>query len=310
MSKNKEQQHALQNSETHKIGIHSAVVKSFDLIKKSKDLDFDTKREIIYSLYCFRCLFDNELTQNPPAILAEFDLAKGQVMPKKLDLYKLVLQVVSLKSASTKLKALWYASFAYVLALDSPHCDNTYAKLQKILTADTVLYTLLYSPHSIYIKDSTEELEALGEVSHPVIDWYSHYINYKHKRDETGRTREEVRFLDWLKEGRCQEVFAGTEKLLNTLFDDDGILICNIAARVSLEGIENESERLEFLKQTLSLIESAIERGSYKKIFLHYYAAIIHIALKNSDGAKANLAACLELNPNFAPAKNMLRLVK
>ena len=297
-------------SETHKIGVHSAVIKSFDLVKKATELSADKKRAIIYSLYCFRCLFDDELIKAVPSILAEFNLVKGIAMPEKLDLYDLVFAIVNLKGISVELKALWYAVFPYVMALDSPHDSSIYAKLLKLLTAPAVLKAVLYSEHSIYIKDSVEELEALGEIPSHIIDWYSHYIDFKHSRDDNGKTNEEIRFLDWLKDGRCKEVYVGTEKLLDTLFDDDGILICNIAARVSLDGIENENDRLIHLKQTLSLIESALERGSYKKIYLHYYAAIIHIALKNSDGAKANLAACLELNPNFPPAKNMLPLVK
>jgi len=297
-------------TETRKIGVHGAVELSFKLVEKNATLSEIKKRQLVYSLYCFRCLFDDELIKNPPAVLKAFNLVKGVNMPLKLDLYNLVYAVVSLKGASDILKAHWYASFAYCLLLEPPHESDVYVKVQKILTTDKVFKAVLYSDFSLYIRDSVEELEARDDMPHILINWYTPYIEYKHYRDSDDKTREEIKFLEWLKQGKFKQVYLGTEKLLDSLIDDDGILICNIASRVSLDGVLEEADRMALLNQTLALIESALERGSPKGMFLHYYAAIIHIAFKNNEAAKANLAACLELNPNFVLAQNMMKLIK
>ena len=305
--KNQNSNTSLQESQAQQVGIDECIRLSLTLIDADKKLTLDKKRSIIYSLFCFRCVFDDHLIQNPSPLFTQYNLVKGAVMPEKMDLYPLVHAIVSLPTCDNHLKALWYISFTYVLLLHAPHEENLYDDIYDLLCCPSVWDSVLATPYSIHLRDSVEELAAEADMPPRIIDWYSPYIAYKHQRDENGATREERKFLDWLAKGKFNDVFVGTEKLLDVLPDEDGILICNIAARISLENVVEQSAKLALLKETLALIESALERGSNKKLFLHYYAALAHIALQNNDAATANFSACLEIKPDFTPALNMLK---
>jgi len=295
-------------SEIEKVGIDEAVRLAFKAVDRAK-IPAEKKRQILYSLYTLRRVFDNAEPAYVRPLLEKHRLVKGGSFPEKLDLYPLVFEAVSLNAADTPLLAAWYVTFPYVMLLGAPHDADIYAALQDVLCTEEVFEAVLDSPYGVYVRDSIEELEMQADIPAQLTEWYAPYIAYKNERDDEGKSREEKRFLKWLGEGRFGEVYAGTEKLLDTFPDDDGILLCNVAARISLENVFEESARHALLKETLSLIESALERGSERKIYFYYYAALAHLGLQNKDAAEANFAACLEIKPDFEPAKAMMRIM-
>ena len=356
-------------TEAEKVGIAKAVLLTFDAIDRS-DLDDEKKRNLLFSVYSFRCLFDNkEMSYIHPVLkkyrctfscklnahpfykenLSEFKkieqekttvipygglyvrdgddyavrfdagspvwqalkdcgkLAENEkTVPEKFDLYEMVLEIIRLNTADNVLKALWYLCFPYVMMLGAPHNAEIFEALHNLLVQSEIFLTVLDNPHSVYVRDSAAELMATDEIPSPVVEWYLPYISFKNEKDKNGVSREEKRFQRWLAAGRFAEVYTGTEKLLDTFPDDDGILLCNLAARVSLDSAVEEGARRALLIETLALINSALERGSEKKVFLLYYAGLAHLGLKNTDAALDNFRLCEDFNPDFKPAKIML----
>ena len=360
-------------SDTERVGIADAVLTAYDAIDRS-DLPDEKKRNLLFSVYSFRCLFDNKemtyihpilkkyactfscaLKKHPlyPKHRAEFEQVafdkttaipygglyvkdgadyvvrfdagspvwqelkrSGKLsgidttIPEKFDLYQMTYEIISLNTADTGLKALWYLTFPYAMLLGAPHNPDLYEILFETLARREIFRAVIESPHSIYVRDSENELRAEEGIPAPAVAWYLPYLAYKNEKDEAGASREEKRFQAWLGAGKFYEVYAGTEKLLDTFPFDDGLLICNIASRISLHpAATDDTVRQNLLKETLALIESALQRGSEKKLFLLYYAGLAHLGLHNKEAALYNFIACTELNPNFQPAKVMIKAI-
>jgi len=307
-----EQNQSQISSAAERVGIAQAALSAYEAIDQS-DLPSEKKRELLRAVFSFRRAFDDNETPDSYPVLGRYGIKAG----KQSDHFSglagsfaaVVYEITGLATADTQLKALWYLAFPYAVLLGAGIGAEVYADLRLELTDATVFQAVLDSPYSIYVRDSEEEMRA-ADIPSPVIEWYLPYLFFKNQKDARGVSREEKRFQQWLNAGRFAEVFTGTEKLLDSFPDDDGILICNIAARITLHSVAEESERHALLKETLSLIESALERGSDKKLFLLYYAGLTHLGLGSRDAALCNFIACTELNPNFNPALTMIRAME
>jgi len=305
MEKNAEQNNLI--SQSTAVGIDETVSLSFVAIDTSKELSLPQKRTLIYSLLSFNCVFNADIIKDYTPLLKKYNLTKGAVMPVKEELYSMVLSIINLSTSDTYLKALWYITFSYLLLLNPPHNLTAFNKIKKTLITKIILKEVLNSKYSVLIKDTIEELESDTEIPPSVIEWLTHYITFKQSKNAKGATKEEERFLLWLQSGRFKEVFFGTEKYLDSYPDDSGVVVCNIAARISLdESIVPVLEREEFLKSTLTLIHTALESNNNKKVYLNYYAGLTNLALSNKDIAIEYFNRCLELKKDFEPAKKML----
>ncbi len=354
-------------------GINYTVQLSYAAIDKS-GIAFGHKRDILFAVYSFRCLFDNEemlkvdptlkkyectfeteVTAHPDYIThkAEFEkiiaekgayaphggillydksgkptlrfdagsevwqklVALGKItgqaaeVPIKPTLYRTALDVVSLKGASDELKAMWYLVFPYVMLIGAPHEAEIYYKLKEKLCTDKVFDAVLSGRYGMGVADSVQELWA-AELPNTVIDWFMPYIEYKNEKNEKGVSRDVQRYQKWLAAGRFSEVFAGTEKLLDTFPDDDTLLLTNIAARISLDTVKNNDERTKLLENTIEIIESVLSEPNEKKAFFLYYHALALVGLKRLDEALDKLDETLDFNPNFESALLMKRAIK
>ncbi len=354
-------------------GINYTVQLSYAAIDGS-GLSYKHKREILFAVYSFRCLFDNEemlkidptlkkygctfeaeVTAHPDygthkaefeSIIAakgayaphggillygkdgrptlRFDagsevwgklVANGKItgdnasVPIKPSLYRAALDVVSLKGASDELKAMWYLIFPYVMLIGAPHESEIYYKLKEKLCTDKVFDAVLSSRYGVGVADSVKELWA-AEMPNTVIDWLAPYIEYKNEKNEKGVSRDVARYQKWLAAGRFAEVFAGTEKLLDTFPDDNTLLLTNIAARISLDTVKNNDEREKLLENTIEMIESVLSEPNEKKAFFLYYHALALVGLKRLDEALDKLDETLDFCPNFESALLMKRAIK
>lgn len=353
-------------------GINYAVKLSYSAIDKS-GIKNEHKRDILFAVYSFRCLFDNEemLQINPilkkyectfetelsahpcyekhgdefAKILREkkpyaphggiivygdgapklrFDAGSeiweklvssgritgiGATVPQKPSLYRAVLDVVSLKTATDELKAMWFLVFPYIMLIDAPHETEVYYKLKEKILTEKVFDAVLNSRYGMGVADSVQELWA-AEMPNTVVDWFTPYIEYKNEKNEKGVSRDVERYQKWLAAGRFSEVFAGTEKLLDTFPDDDTLLLTNIAARISLDTVESVEEREKLLNDTIEIIEGVLSEPNEKKAFFLYYHALALVGLKRLDEALDKLDETLDFNPRFESALLMKRAIK
>ncbi|MCL2374934.1 MAG: hypothetical protein FWC82_00185 [Firmicutes bacterium] len=292
-------------SDAQRVGISYATEVAYKAIDKA-DIPKEIKSALLFAHYSFLCIYDEGEKEKEHKILAKYGILDTQ-WDKEMDLYEMVYCTTSLKKASYELKAAWYLAFPFVLLLRVPHSEDLYEMLCKNLIDEKIFSKAIDSEYSIFVRDSVEELLANDDIPKLVADWYAPYIIWKNGKTNSGIMREEERFSRWLSQGKFVEVFKGTEKLLDTFPDDDGILVCNIAARVSLQGVTGEENRIILLKETLALIESALERGSVKKAYLLYYAGLCHLGLQNMDRAKEYFECALEEKNDFDAVKVMLK---
>ena len=353
-------------------GINYAVKLSYSAIDKS-GIKSEHKRDLLFAVYSFRCLFDNEemlyinpilkkyectfetdVTDHPDfnehkdefaSLIREkkpyaphggiivygdgapklrFDAGSevweklvdaGRItgnaatVPQKPSLYRTVLDVVSLKTANDELKAMWYLVFPYIMLIDAPHETEVYYKLKEKIFTEKVFDAVLNSRYGVGVADSVQELWA-AEMPNTVVDWFLPYIEYKNEKNEKGVSRDVERYQKWLAAGRFSEVFAGTEKLLDTFPDDDTLLLTNIASRISLDTVKNEDEREKLLENTIEIIEGVLSEPNEKKAFFLYYHALALIGLKRLDEALDKLDETLDFNPHFESALLMKRAIK
>jgi len=286
-------------------GFNLTVTKSIELVATSNELAYSDKRNLIHSLYALFSVYDNGLMEKWRVFLE----ADKNTSPEKLDPYFVINRVINLENTTAELKALWYLFFPLIIYLDCPFDEEIYDELVLSLQNDEVLDIVLYSNYSILIKDTVEELEQTLDTPGMVVEWYTPFIIYKSQTDNKGETREVIKLKKWLAEGKFSDVFYYTQKLLNSFPEDDNLILLNIAARIPLSETETEEQKIKTLKQILTIIDEALKLKSDKKIFFHYYAALVHIALKNPNAAKSNLIACLQLDKTFTQAEQMLTIL-
>ena len=110
-----------------------------------------------------------------------------------------------------------------------------------------------------------------------------------------------------LHQGKFSTVLASSEQILNSYPHSEGVLVCNLAARSSLEGIVDKSERMEFLKQSIKFVDAALIWAKEKRHLMYYYKGLWHLVIGEKDTAKQSFKAAIHHNPNFDIAEKMLK---
>ncbi len=304
--------------ECEKTGFNFAVKLSYSLTDKS-NLPQNLKRDMIFSLHCFRSVFGDTGEVYPNPVLKKYALEaiieKGSIpadmldAPQKLTLYETVYNIVSMNTATDELRAAWFLIFPYVIALDAPHEQELYYKIRELIFTEAVFEKVLESRYSIYTADSVQELWAL-DMPNLIVDWMLPYIEYKNEKNAKGVSRDVERYQKWLASGRFADVFEGTEKLLDTFPDDETLLLVNIASRISLDKSVHKDDHQKLLQETVNLIDSVLERPTQKKAFFLYYCGLAYLGLKRVDEALDKFNECLDVCPNFESAHMMIRAIK
>ena len=281
-------------------GIDYTIKLSYGAIDKSDRKD---KRDLIYSLLCFGCMFDASFATSPDPIVKKYDCLAAPE-PKKSDLYELAHILVTLPNATLELKKSWYMTFAYVLLSEAPHNPELYDELCAILHTEEVFAEVLSSRYSVYIPPIAEELAAQGAPS-ILLDWYRPYLEYCTEKDENGVTRETRECKRLLALGNFGESLMRSERLIAAFPDDLNVAISNIAARVSLSGAANAESRVALLKETLSLIDEYLPYADTQ--YFRYYRGLALLGLLDTVGARREFEECLQNDPHFELAALMLK---
>ena len=283
-----------------RLGIDYAIKLSYAAIDKS---NLPNKRDLLYSLMCFGCMFDERFATDPDPIVKKYGCL-SYPEPKKADLYHLAYTLVTLDNADCELKKTWYMTFAYVILSEAPHHCDIYSELKSLLGTNEIFEEVLSSKYSVFIPVTEEEILAQG---YPALlaDWYSPYLEYCSEPDENGVTRETNECKRLLAAGNFDEALYRSERLLAAFPDDRQIAITNVAARVSLSGATDEKSRNAILKETLAVIDEYIEDATNQ--YFRYYRALTLLGLSDVDGARREFEHCLEDDPTFELASFMLK---
>ncbi len=292
-----------ESSAVERVGIDYALKLSFTATDKS---DAGNKRDILYSLVCFGCMFDEKYAADPDPIVRKYDCLHLPE-PRKLDLYDLAYTMATLGVApdmQKELYASWYMLFAYVLLSEAPYNEQAYEKMTERLHTQEVFSAVLSSRYSVYIPATREELTAQGAPA-PLLDWYAPYLAYCTERDEKGIMRETAECRRLLGLGRFDEALIRGERLLAAYPDDTDTAVSVVAARVSLSSATDAKSRAILLRDTLSLIDDYIDMAEGQ--YFRYYRGLALLGLMDTEGARREFQTCLKEDPRFELAALMLK---
>ena len=284
-------------------GIDYAIKLSYSAVNASDRAD---KRDLLYSLACFGCSFDDCFATDPDPILLKYDCLKYPE-PKKFDLYELARVMVTLSNATLELKQNWFILFGYVLLCDAPHDVDTYEFLCATLHTEEIFAEVLRSKYSVYVLPTVEELEAQGFPS-LLVRWYAPYLSYCSERVEHGITRETAECRRLMQFGDYETALIRCERLLAAFSDDIQIVLTDIAARTSLSSTCDRESRETILRETLEIIDQYLDlTEGNPKLYLRYYRGLSLLGLMDPVGARAEFSSCLEDDPSFELSKLMLK---
>lgn len=325
-------------------GLSKLIRKSYVAVDQS-NLTQNEKRNLLFSLYSFRCLFDNKELYRLSKILLDYGCsfvcskayknekgvyeikdAKGKIhykfdagspvfirllkekklkkfasIPQKLTLFEMVYTCITLNSATTSLRAMWYAYFPYVF-LVAPTEHDLYDKIKEILCVDKVFARVLDSEEgdNIYVDE-----EDIREDNPLLKDWYSPFIAYRREKPD-GTARYNERLLAIMKKGDFRKVMELSDLFLSAYPDDEDLLINNITARLALCASAEGKERENLLKFNLSLINDALASTVDNQASLLYFSGMTKLGLKDVDGAEKDFEATLKADPTYEKALKML----
>ena len=284
-------------------GIDYAIKLSYSAVNAS---DRNDKRDLLYSLACFGCSFDDCFATDPDPILLKYDCLKYPE-PKKFDLYELARIMVTLSSATLELKQNWFTLFGYVLLCDAPHDVDIYEFLCDTLHTEEVFAEVLRSKYSVYVLPTVEELEAQGFPS-LLVRWYAPYLSYCAETVEHGITRETAECRRLMQLGDYETALIRCERLLAAFSDDIQIVLTDIAVRTSLSSTTDRESRETILKETLEIIDQYIDSSEGNpRLYLRYYRGLTLLGLMDPVGARSEFNTCLNDDPSFELAKLMLK---
>ena len=284
-------------------GIDYAIKLSYSAVNLS---DREDKRDLLYSLACFGCSFDDCFATDPDPILLKYDCLKYPE-PKKFDLYELARVMVTLNNATLELKQNWFTLFGYVLLCDAPHNVETYEFLCNTLHTEEIFAEVLRSKYSVYVLPTVEELEAQGFPS-LLVRWYAPYLSYCAERNDQGITRETAECRRLMQLGDFETALIRCERLLAAFAEDIQIVLTDVAVRTSLSGATDRKARETLLKETLEIIDQYLDLcDGNPRLYLRYYRGLTLLGLMDTVGARAEFEACLEDNPAFELSKLMIK---
>lgn len=328
-------------------GLDYLTLLSYGRVDKS-ELPYEKKRDILYSMYCFRCVFDNEELKRVSNTLTKYGISfvsakkpqgegvveitdkdrlvykydvgspayalavkngnitgSNAIMPQKLTLFELPLEIIATDDKNDELKAMWLIYFPYVILMGAPIEYDLFDKLKETVNNPGVFSAALQSKYSETIYCTREEMS--GE--HPLIaDWYGPFIDWKNEKTEKGVSRITAFIQKKLALGDYDYVMRMSERLLDCFPDDRELLLLNIAGRMSACASVDFETRVKLLAENFRIINDALTLGKGEKyVYLLYYRGMTRLGMQDFDNARSDFNSCLEIDEHFEPAIMMLK---
>ena len=327
-------------------GLDYCVKLTYSTTEKS-DLDYQKKRDILYSAYCFRCVFDNaELKRASNALIkhgisfvsASTPTGEGFVTIDADGKTAYKFDVGSPAYASAVREGRIAGDNAimpqkltlFELALEAVSLSNATDELKAMWFIYFPYVILIGAPVEYDLFDKLKSAVFTGEVfqkvleskysedifmckeelssEHPLIaEWYAPYIDWKNQLTEKGVTRHTEYVQKRLALGDYSYVLDTTERMLDCFPDDEEILLLNVAGRMSLCASVDFETRVKMLGENFKIVNEAIMNKAKKYVYFLYYRGLTRLGMQDPGNAEADFRSCVELDPKFEPALLMLK---
>lgn len=327
------------------LGLDELVKKTYiaiDLCSESADV----KRNILFSLYSFRCLFDNAPLYKPSKTLLKY--AVSFLTDSKYKNFEGVYEITD-KNGKTRykfdagsplyikfLKEGKFDKFAYL-----PQKYTLYELVYKIITLSTATHALkaswyCYVPF-IFLIGAPVEHDLLADIkrelfNEKVFNKVLHsedgdciyvdeesiayndpllrdwYVPYIQYRREkaNGTARYNERIEEIIKKGDFRKAMYLSKAYVCAYPEDEDLAILDITARLALCASAEGEERKQLLLENGQAIGDALSSTVNRRAELLYYSAMTKLALLDIDGAEKDLIDSLQADPNFEKSKKML----
>jgi hypothetical protein len=325
-------------------GLSKLIHKSYVAVDQS-NLALDEKRNLLFSLYSFRCLFDNKELYRVSKILLNYGCSFicSQAYKNEDGVYEIT------DSKGKKHYKFDAGSPVFIKLLREKKLNNFASIPQKLTLFEMVYscitlnsttnalkaswyayfpYVFLIAPieHDLYdkIKEilctnkifslvlNTEEgdniyvdEEDIREDNPFIKDWYTPFIAYRREKPN-GTARYNERLLNIMKTGDFRKVMELSDLYLGAYPDDEDLLINNITARLALCASAEGKEREDLLKLNLSVINDALSSSVNNQASFLYFSGMTKLGLKDVDGAEKDFEATLKADASYENALKML----
>lgn len=325
-------------------GLSKLIRKSYAAVDQS-NLDVNEKRNLLFSLYSFRCLFDNKEMYRLSKILLDYgcSFVCSQAYKNQKGVYeikdgkgktfykfdagspvfiKLLKEKKLRKFASIPQKLTLFEMVYACITL------NSATNALRALWYAYFPYVFLVAPieHDLY--DRIKEILCTDKIfglvlntqegdniyvdeedireDNPILkDWYAPFIAYRREKPD-GTARYNERLLTIMKLGDFRKVMELSDLFLAAYPDDEDLLINNVTARLALCASAKGKEREDLLKLNLSVINDALASSVNNQASFLYFSGMTKLGLKDVDGAEKDFEATLKADPSYDNALKML----
>lgn len=327
-------------------GLDYCVKLTYSATDKS-DLSVQEKRNILYSAYCFRCIFDNDelkrasnalikngvsfVYKDKPSGEGVVEIDAGDKTAYKIDVGSPAYAEAVKSGAITGEFAVMpekLTLFELVLAAVSLNTATAELKANWFINLPFLFY--LGAPVEFDLFEEIKKKVYSDEVfnlvleskysdniyycreemidEHPLVaDWYTPFIDWKNELTEKGVSRITEFVQKKLALGDYKYVMDTTERLLDCFPDDEEILLLNVAGRMSLCASVDFETRVKMLGENFKIVNEAIMNKAKKYVYFLYYRGLTRLGMQDPGNAEADFRSCVELDPKFEPAIMMLR---
>ena len=341
-----------ENPDKQEVSIYeglSKLVRCSYIAVDNSNLSLLEKRNLLFSLYSFRCLFDNKELYRVSKILVKYGCSficsasyrntKGVyevVDGKGIKHYKfdagspLFIKFLKEKklgkfSSIPQKLTLFEMVYACITLPTATHA-------LKALWYSYFPYVFLVAPTEHDLYDRIKEILCTEKVFQSVInseegdniyvdeedirednpllkDWFASFIAYRREKHD-GTARYNERLLAIMKEGNFRKVMELSDLFLAAYPDDEDLIINNVTARLALCASAEGKEREQLLNLNLSIINDALASTIDNQSEFLYFLGMTKLGLQDIVGAIADFEASLKADPENENAQKMLDGIK
>ncbi len=326
-------------------GFTRTVRATYRVIDKSGESE-ERKRDLLYSLYSFRCLFDNREFYYPSAILEKYGVIFFATISEKDE--DGVFALPDKASGKTYYKYDLGSNYFFKKAKENKG-DPRFVLPQK-LTLYELCYAIVslkniplelkakwfaYIPYIFVLRAPVEHdlYDALLEEMHtdavfgallhtdegddvyvdetdldddPLIRGW--YLPYIRWRNEkpNGTARYNERINELIGQGNFAKATAMADAYVPAYPDDEDLLLLDVTARATYGASLEGVDRKMFLQENMRIIDDAVGNSVEHHADFLYFSGLTKLALMDVSGAEKDLNECLAVNPGYGKATKLL----
>ena len=338
-----------ENQNKQDVDVFSGLTKVIRASYKATEISnksIEEKRNLLFSLYSFRCLFDSKELHAPNKTLFSYGISflTNKHDKNKQGVYEIKdkkgrlgyrydvgspLFIQNVKNGTIKeFASLPQKHTLYEMVYETVTLSSATPLLKAMWYAYFPYILLIGAPieHDIY--DNLKSILFCDEVfSHLMMSEYGDeiYVDIEDVRDDhpllkdwyapyiawrrekpNGYPRYNERITHLIKSGDFKTALTLSQAYLDAYPDDEDLVINDITARLALCASAEGKDREKMLDYNAELISQALLTTISRRAELLYYLGMTKLGLLDIDGAENDFKACLETDPNFDKATKML----